>query len=141
MTSHYKRFIKNLKDDYDMDLDALKSWRYGGGNSKSHLNYFKLLFKDDLPAWTSRCVCGKEIVENCYIYKETEDEIQFLILGNECIKKFLPEDKIGRRCEICNAKHRRRKSNKCKDCQVGFCVDCDCEIDDCYTRCRKCYFK
>ena len=37
------------------------------------------------------------------------------MVGNCCIKKFLPNK--TKTCEMCNAPHKRTKTNTCKDCE------------------------
>ncbi len=136
-TKHYKNFVKNLYDNYGMNVSELKNWKYAGGNQGRHKNYFKLYFGDDiLPEYASQCVCGKDIKENCYIHNEETDEI--LIIGNECIKKFMPKESIGRRCMVCNAPHKNRKNNKCDECRIGFCIDCEKPINSWYKKCFAC---
>ncbi len=39
------------------------------------------------------------------------------VIGNCCIKNFLPELKI-KKCEICETPHKRWKYNLCKECQA-----------------------
>ena len=104
-----ERFMKGLKE-YGLSYDDIKNndWKYCGGNRGCHLNYFKLFWKHDkIPKLDTECVCGHAIEENCYI----TDGTQILILGNICIKKFVP--KSSRTCEICGETHRNRKVNKC----------------------------
>ena len=85
-----KKFIKGLKN-YGLTYDEIKNsnWKYCGGNTGRHLKYFKLCCKnDDLPDKVDECVCGHHINENCYI---TDGE-RILVLGNCCIKKFIPKN-------------------------------------------------
>lgn len=129
-----KKFIEGLKN-YDLTYeDIIKSdYKYCGGNCGRHLRYFKLSCPDDdLPEPVNECVCGHKISENCYI----TDGTQILILGNCCIKKFIP--KSSRTCETCGNPHQNRKINKCNDCRTGICLFCYNECHYKYKLCRKC---
>jgi hypothetical protein len=115
-----KKFIKGLKN-YDLTYEEIVEgkWKYCGGRSGRHLNYFKLCCQnDDLPEQVNECVCGHTISENCYI---TDGE-QILVLGNCCIIKFCP--KSSRTCEKCEAPHKNRKVNRCNDCRTDICSTC-----------------
>lgn len=133
------QFINGLKE-YNLTTDDMIGWYYCGGRNgrdPRHLNYFKMKCpNDDLPDLTDRCICYHKIKENCYI--TNGDEI--LILGNCCIKKFLPEENSGRTCEICKKPHKNRKNNRCNDCRVGLCNECGSPSGD-YKTCAKCFFK
>lgn len=111
-----ERFIEGL-EKHNLTLEEIQSgdWKYCGGNGEQrHKNYFKLIFEnDDYPDPDDHCICGHYIVENCYIYKHNIDDI--LILGNCCIKKFVP--KSGRTCSICDKPHKNRKDNLCNNCR------------------------
>lgn len=130
------KFINGLKN-YGLTYDDIKNsnWRYCGGNKGRHFNYFKLCFKDDeIPELIDKCVCGQCILENCYI---TDGE-RILVLGNCCIKKFIP--KSSRTCEICGEPHKNRKVNKCNNCRIGICEICNKECDPKYKKCYNCEF-
>ena len=130
------KFIKGLAN-YELTFEDIihGNWKYCGGSSKGrHLNYFRLSCpEDDLPPRASECVCGHSIQENCYITNGEE----ILVLGNCCIKKFIP--KSTRTCEKCGASHKNRIVNRCNDCRKGVCDICDKQFyDDRFTRCFKC---
>jgi hypothetical protein len=117
-----------------MTLDDLDDYVYAGGNRTRHLSYFELKSPDeDLPPWAAECVCGVYIEENCYIRKSSRalDSAvggpDLLILGNCCIKRFVPT--CGRNCRDCGASHRNRKVDLCNACRLGKC-------DRCGGRCR-----
>lgn len=129
------RFIKGLME-YNLTVDEIKNWKYCGGNYNPHYNYFRLCCpNDDLPDYEDRCACGHKIVENCYI---TDGE-QILVLGNCCIKRFIP--KCGRTCEICEQPHKNRKVNRCNECRIGICDKCNNECNKNYKICYKCFKK
>uniref|UniRef100_A0A6C0BA18 DM2 domain-containing protein n=1 Tax=viral metagenome TaxID=1070528 RepID=A0A6C0BA18_9ZZZZ len=112
-----ERFIEGLKN-YNVTYDEIikGNWKYCGGRSGCHLNYFKVSCKnDDLPKQQDKCICGHAISENCYI---TNDEF-ILVLGSCCIKKFLPKTKSSRTCEKCGDPHKNRKVNRCNKCRSG----------------------
>jgi hypothetical protein len=131
-----ERFIKGLHE-YDLTEEEVRGWKYYGGSSKCHLNYYKLASKNDvLPEHHTHCACGHPIKENCYI---TDGE-RILVLGNCCIKRFLPKKNSGRTCEVCGEPHKNRKINKCNECRIGVCDDCNKECDPRYKKCAKCFF-
>lgn len=105
-------FIKSLKE-FSVNGEALKEWKYAGGDKRHHLSYAKLLGIPPQP-YQDRCVCGHSIKENCYI-QNSKGEIR--VLGNCCIKKFVPLENQGRNCEVCGAKHRNYKDNLCSKCR------------------------
>ena len=105
------KFLKGwLKEG--MTVEDLKDWKYCGGDRGRHLNYFDLSCPDwERPPHSYECVCGHSIQENCYITNGQE----LLVLGNDCIKKFIP--KSGRTCELCGSSHKNRKVNLCNKCK------------------------
>jgi len=139
-----ERFIKGLKS-YNLTKEEMIGWTYCGGkgggiNSVRHKNYFKQCFPGfDFPDLKDECVCGHAIKENCYITNDLLDG-ELLILGNCCIKKFLPKDNAGRTCEICKKPHKNRKDNRCKQCRIKFCQDCTKEKYRNYNKCKDCLF-
>jgi hypothetical protein len=111
-------FIKGLKN-YNLSYEDIKNsdWKYCGGDRGRHANYFKLVFPSNLfninkINHETHCICGHPIVENCYI---TNEESEILVLGNCCIKKFIPM--CTRTCEKCKLPHKNRKDNKCNNCR------------------------
>lgn len=130
------KFIKGL-ENYGLTYDEIKNsnWKYCGGRIGRHLNYFKLCCKnDDLPDEVNECVCGHHIDENCYI----TDGARILVLGNCCIKKFIP--KSSRTCEDCGEPHKNRVVNRCNNCRKGVCDECDKKCDESYKKCYNCTF-
>lgn len=130
-----QKFIKGLKQ-HNLSLDMMNNWKYCGGNEGRHLNYYRIFFpgKDTLPASTDECICGHPIVENCYI---TNGE-RILVLGNCCIKKFIP--KSSRTCQKCGEPHKNRIVNRCNDCRVGVCDICNKQCNPKYKKCYNCAF-
>lgn len=132
-----RKFIKGLQN-YNITYDEIinNNWKYCGGNKGRHLNYFKLSCRDEeLPEKINYCVCGHTIKENCYI----TDGTYILILGNCCIKKFIP--KSSRTCELCEKPHKNRLVNRCDYCRKGLCDVCNKKCDVEYKKCSNCYFK
>ena len=127
------KFIKGL-NDYGLSYDEISTWKYCGGNMGSHLNYFNICCKNEvLPKRVDECVCGHRIQENCYI----TDNKRILILGNCCIKKFIP--KSFRTCEKCKEPHKNRVVNRCNNCRKGICDQCDKKCNKLYKKCYTCY--
>ena len=134
------KFIKGLKK-YNVTIEEITngSWKYVGGDTGRHLNYFKRVFPNkELHENKKKCICDHVIKENCYIYNKHSGII--LVLGNCCIKRFLPKNRASRTCEMCNETHRNRTVNRCNKCRKGFCDECSCVIQTKYRKCYKCAF-
>ena len=90
-----KKFIEGL-EKHNLTYDEIinSGWEYCGGDTGRHLNYFIIYFNNfkNVPEKVKYCVCGHRIKENCYI----TDKERILILGNCCIRKFIP--KSSRTC-------------------------------------------
>ena len=130
------KFIEGLKN-YGLTYDEIiqSNWKYCGGNRGRHLNYFQLCCKnEDLPDQVNECVCGHFIEENCYI----TDGKRILVLGNCCVKKFI--SKSMRTCEKCGKPHKNRVVNRCNNCRIGVCDECDKECKEIYKKCYNCNF-
>ena len=128
-----QKFIDGLAE-YGLTYEEVKkNWKYAGGDSRHHLNYYHLCYAHlQPPEWTDRCVCDHVIKENCYI----TDGTWFLVVGNCCIKKFL--DKQTRTCDMCKRPHKNRVVNRCNLCREGVCDKCGCECNAFYKTCFKC---
>lgn len=126
-------YYKTLKEN----LGDFNKWEYAGGNKGRHNNYFKIKFEYPTlpPPEENKCMCGHSIVEQCYIYNNETEELK--VLGNCCIRKFIP--KSGRTCEDCGDPHKNRKWNKCKDCVKYICFDCGTDCNSNYKYCYDCY--
>ena len=112
-----QRFLEGLKR-YNLKFEEIKNpqkWKPRGGNQGAGKRYFEQCFPDwEMPEQQDSCVCGHRIKDNRYLYNEETD--RFLVLGNCCIKRFLPQTGT-KRCEDCNEPHKRRKVNLCEDCE------------------------
>ena len=119
----YKRFIAGL-EKLGYTIEDLKHFKYAGGDKGANASYFATCgLLDEKPSHKSKCICEHDIVENCYI---VDRDGNVLILGNCCIKKFVPEENQGRRCNKCNQKHRNHKDNYCSTCRP-LCKTAGCE--------------
>lgn len=129
------RFMKGLKD-HNINNKEIKDgdWKYCGGDQGRHLNYFNLTHKNkDIPHHVDKCICGHHIEENCFI--SNNDRI--IVLGNCCIKRFIP--KSTRTCSECSEPHKNRIVDRCNECRIGICDECDCDIDVKYKKCYNCF--
>lgn len=120
---------------YKISFEDIKNgkFKYCGGDKGRHLNYFNMAYKDwEKPEYDDTCICGHKIIENCYI---TDGEY-IIVLGNCCIKKFVP--KSSRTCEICGKPHKKRIVNRCDDCRKGICDICNKKCNKDYTKCYNC---
>jgi len=129
-----EKFIHGLKS-FNLTFDDITSsgWKYCGGDNGRHLKYFQLCFGNEpRPTPTGVCVCGHKIKEHCYITNGS----QTLVLGNCCIRKFIP--KSSRTCDLCGKPHKNRVVNRCFECRYGICDKCDEPCDEYSTKCYKC---
>ena len=78
---YFKNLCKNL-EALGLNYESVsQEYKYSGGSNDHHCNYFKLCFKDkDQPKRISKCLCGHQIKENCYISKNN-DYSTLIILG------------------------------------------------------------
>ena len=107
-------FYENL-NILDISYENIKKCTYAGGNGRKRIKftneyyydknnryykYFLLKYGENaiFPDDVKYCVCGHEITENCYI---TNGNI-IIVLGNCCIRKYLPENQCGRTCKYAN---------------------------------------
>tara|TARA_R110000796_G_C14342091_1_gene410495 strand:- start:55 stop:564 length:510 start_codon:yes stop_codon:yes gene_type:complete len=130
-----QQFINGL-ENYGLTYnEILKSgWKYCGGDTGRHRNYFKMVFPNTkIPEPLFKCVCDHVIMEHCYI----SNGKNLLTLGNCCIKKFIP--KCGRTCNKCEEPHKNRLVNRCNNCRIGICDECDKKCDNSRNKCYDCY--
>ena len=128
-----------------MRVEKLKNngWKCCGGTSNHNdlITWKNFKKKNGLPEdlilkKKDHCICGHEIINQCYIYKvknkKDEDLYYFKVLGTECIKKVYNEEykhlrsENRKECPICNTIHGSRK-------RTDLCPEC------CDKRCEKCY--
>ena len=132
------QFQSGLMANYGMTLQDLNSWSYCGGDRGAHLKYFMLCNTGAMlqtPPHMDSCVCGHDIVHNCFI--KNEDNTRMLVLGNCCIKKFMRQS--GRTCEVCGMSHRNSSVNRCNGCRLRpQCNSCGCSIARNNRRCYPC---
>ena len=128
-----ERFFSALQKKYNVSQAEIErgDWVYAGGSEGRRLRYWNLrTHGQEIPDLTDHCVCGHYIRENCYIENSKDhDNIEILVLGNCCIKRFLPKEARGRTCEKCRSQHRNRKDNLCNACRkLGFCKSCQVPV-------------
>ena len=112
-----ERFKRGLWNWYKLTLEELtENYKYCGGDGDNasgderHHNYWVTLFGNEkCPYKETECFCGQQIRENCFVVDKTKTN--FVHMGNCCIKRFMPEGKSGRTCEICEEPHKNRKDN------------------------------
>lgn len=110
-----ERMRERLKK-YNVTLEDIQSggWRYCGGDRGHRRKYFHLSQPGrEHPDHEVECACGHEIEENCYI--TNGDRV--IVLGNVCVKRFLPHKLAGRNCSNCGERHNNRKVDLCNACR------------------------
>jgi hypothetical protein len=138
MDNFTKRFIKGLEEcgiSYNEILNG--EWSYAGGSrSGRRLDYYKDCFGNiEPPSPEDNRICGHSITENCYLKKDN----RIIVLGNVCIKRFVPKEKAGRTCENCGEPHKNRKINRCNECRKCICEKCGEKCSTNYKTCYNCY--
>ncbi len=90
-------------------------WVGGDKSSPIHSEYFTLcgFTKNNRPPHEDYCVCGHKIKQNCYL--QNIDTGQLIVVGNDCIKQYMP-DQYGKRCGLCKKTHQNKKKDQCNDC-------------------------
>jgi len=124
---NFPRFVKGLYDRGITYKELVQEWKYVGGDGRSrdenapchitsHQRYFEQVYgNSDYPEWEGYCVCEHIIIENCYMAKR-KDINTMIIIGNCCIKRFMPNSGRGRTCQQCGNGHRNSKRNLCNLC-------------------------
>jgi len=128
----YKRFWDNLLLKYNIKEEELITWTYAGWFSNdiesatdaAHIYNGKRRWRDEmgdleLPYHLkeSHCVCEVEIIWNHILVDDPyADEPQIIIIGSECIDKFLKIDR-RRKCSNCGVSCSSRK-------EVALCPPC-----------------
>ena len=83
-----------------------------------------------------RCCCYTPIEWN-YVFALTKDPTnvdKVIILGSECVKKYIDKDFRKKRCVRCGEKHQNRVVDRCNECRLDdpknrFCMWCDIKLD------------
>jgi len=125
-----KKFIKGL-EKINLTLEEVQIFFiYVGGNIGNKISYFEMKYgHKNLPPYKPSCICGVKIKENCYIHdtRNSYDVDKIYIIGNCCIKTFLPEGRSGKTCMICVKPHRNRKHDLCNVCRKIYKNEVDIE--------------
>ena len=100
-------------------LSLKKTHYYYGGEyneyNDSHYNKWLQLkmLNEDPPKYKNHCLCGHEIIYNCYIKHKINENLE--VVGSCCIKKFIGSFKIN--CSKCGEKHNfNKEKNICTKC-------------------------
>nr|QBK91274.1 MAG: hypothetical protein LCPAC202_02480 [Pithovirus LCPAC202] len=114
---YHRKFMEKLIANSTTNF-PLKEWKYVGGNSGRHSRWYQNLYPDcAFPSSKNSCICSHPIIENCYIQNNNTNLI--LVVGNCCIKRFLPLESQGRACPKCQEPHRNRNDPWCDSCRGG----------------------
>lgn len=110
--------LRRIKDEVFSvtNDDDLSHYVYAGGRNGSMYKYFVMRkTRHEMPDKRDECLCGHHIKENCFIEHRPTGEL--FVIGNCCIKKWLPKENQRKTCEICNCPHKRTKTNVCTSCE------------------------
>lgn len=111
------RKFKDGLEKIGKTIEEISMWRYCGGNDDGHELYFKMLFGERFMPQSENCVCETKIKTCCYITPDkTDRHADILVLGSCCIKRFIPKDNRGKRCQRCNNPHRNNMIDMCSSC-------------------------
>lgn len=98
------------------ETEIVENYVYCGSDSDT--DYFNLFFDMNPPIQPdhkSECICEHKIQNNCYITDKRNKRNSIIVVGNCCMKRFLPYS--GRTCSVCSSAHKNRKDNYCNDCR------------------------
>lgn len=100
-------------DSIEYDDDGVEHTKEGNGQTSFsyYLAHFSMKFPQ--PEYETRCICTHHIKHNCYIYNPYNKKA--LVVGNCCIKQFLPNNR--KTCEVCGDTHKRTTKNICQECE------------------------
>ena len=118
--------------------DLMQNYTYVGGNCGDGLKRWKRMYGDEHPPESmDECICGHHIVDNRYLINK---EGEMLVLGNCCIKRFLPKDYKLLKCKECGVKHKNRKVDYCNECRFHYCDNCGKQKKGFQPLCTRCYY-
>jgi len=132
------RLEKGLNEMGLSTTELMKNFVYVGGNYGDGLKrWVRLYGNEQTPEPLDECVCGHHILDNRYLIN-ADGEI--VVLGNCCIKRFLPKDFKLIKCRDCGAGHKNRKVEYCNQCRFNHCENCNKDKIGKYLLCSECYF-
>ena len=109
--------IRNISTKLNLTpLEIVENYVYCGSDSDT--DYFNIFFDlnpPNQPDHKSECICEHKIQNNCYITDKRNKRNCIIVVGNCCMKRFLPYS--GRTCSICSSEHKNRKDNYCNGCR------------------------
>lgn len=122
----FERFSNGLaRIGFKSGTEFKERVKYIGGTSYGHRNYLKLqtldfdqIIKDNEE--NGKCICGNILVHKCFLADKTtleNDEISYYVVGECCIKKFLPACLLVRKCQKCQKPHKNRTIDMCNECR------------------------
>ena len=164
--SHYNYFKLVMKNKRRYTYCCPGSEKRGGVEDNDHVCKLYTVDASTEPEYYTKCICGQTIKYNCYIIDE--DFSHLLVIGNCCIKKFIPiktrtcencgnphknrtdnycnscRSTLGKKrkmsCDKCGENHRNKKINRCESCRTGKCDICYKDIEAKYHKCFNCKY-
>ena len=111
--------------EYESGKEKFQKWRDSNKFEREH-------------SIVDKCVCGYPIKHHYYIYSKKENRVR--VVGNDCVKKFVPTGKSNT-CDKCGQPHRNRVVNRCNECRKTMCDRCNRSMsDNGYLRCYSCKY-
>lgn len=117
-----KRFINGCIN-LELDPEDVKKYKRVGSSDYPQL-WYKYFPDCDDPLTSgirhTHCICGAEILYQHWIAKDLDCELiedkTLLVIGSECINKFMFNKKKVRYCLKCNGQHQNRNVMLCNSC-------------------------
>lgn len=126
--NHFLTFLRGLYEWRITFKTFHEEMRYFGGDqpddsfSEAHWDYYinEGGNPDDMPEKEEYCICGTNIVQQCYIvYKNDVHGLKSrrYVIGNECVKKYIALENRTKNCKKCKRIHEDLKSSYCMECR------------------------
>lgn len=117
--------FKNGCKKLGLDPEDVKKYKRVGSSDYKDL-WYKYFDDTEDPLKSgirhSRCVCGTEILHQHWIVKNLDCELiedeTLLVIGSECINKFMECKKKVRYCLKCGAQHQNKKKMLYNNCDL-----------------------
>jgi hypothetical protein len=117
-------------------LDNIKKWNYLGPDTNNRKEYFKQQIPDVSEYKDNTCICGKNIINNNHFIGNNDGYI--LSICYDCLTEYIINCK--KICKNCGDKHNNKIGYLCGNCRIGYCINCNKNINKKYIKCYNCKF-